>query len=129
MLGLMINSEEDILLTGDSSISEVISCCKDKNIFYQQADWKLDFSKNLKTELPQEYYKNKSTGCGTIKAISMKSDLTEFSNKWDFRIKARPKMDAIFLSALERQKNSAVKEFEKYLLSTRSLKKIKIKYN
>ena len=35
MTGLIENSVKDILLTGDQSITDALSCCSDKNIFYQ----------------------------------------------------------------------------------------------
>ena len=40
MLGLYKFSLNDILVTGDQSITDVLTCCKDKHIWYQITDWK-----------------------------------------------------------------------------------------
>ena len=52
MLKLYKNSEEDILLTGDQSITDVLSCCVEKNIFYQIVPWKEDFALELSKLMP-----------------------------------------------------------------------------
>jgi hypothetical protein len=100
MVDLMANSIKDILLTGDQSITDAISCCYKKNIFYQIAPWKRDLAKNLSKEMPNVYLKSEKTSCGTLKAIKYNSNYEKFRNKWDFRTRGKPKMDAIVLSIL-----------------------------
>jgi hypothetical protein len=100
MVDLMANSIKDILLTGDQSITDAISCCYKKNIFYQIAPWKRDLAKNLSKEMPNVYLKSEKTSCGTLRAIKYNSNYEKFRNKWDFRIKGKPKMDSIVLSIL-----------------------------
>lgn len=95
MLTLMYNSVSDILLTGDQSITDALSCCPKKNIFYQIAPWKEDFGKQLGRNMPQKYYKRKKTSCGTLEAVSLKSDYREFVKKYDFRKLAKPKINRI----------------------------------
>jgi hypothetical protein len=95
MLTLMYNSVNDILLTGDQSITDCLSCCPKKNIWYQIAPWKEAFGKQLALHMPQKYYKRKKTSCGTIKGIGLKSDYREFVKKYDFRKLARPKLNKI----------------------------------
>lgn len=100
MFSLMKYSIPDILLTGDQSITDALSCCKSKNIFYQIAPWKESFGRQLTKHLPNKYLKHKKTSCGTLKAISYKSNYDNFLKEWDFRTLARPKIDAMMLSAV-----------------------------
>lgn len=127
MITLMARSEEDILLTGDQSITDALSCCSNKNIFYQIAAWKENFASNLAKELPQEYLKRKTTSCGTIKAIKYKSDFREFIHKWDFRKLAKPKLDAILYMAMERKKNIELQIYENLVLNSRNIPPLKMK--
>lgn len=100
MITLMYNSVNDILVTGDQSITDVLSCCPKKNIWYQIAPWKESFGKQLAINMPQKYLKNKKTSCGTIQAIGMKSNYTEFVKKYDFRKLAKPKLNRIINMAI-----------------------------
>lgn len=134
MLQLIRHSVRDILLTGDQSITDALSCCSTtKNIFYQIASWKENFGKQLAEQLPNEYLKKKTTSCGTLKAIKYKSNYTDFNDSWDFRILARPKMDAIFLAAIKRKKKNDVGErtrkFESIILSSKTLSSFDKKYD
>jgi hypothetical protein len=66
--------------------------------------------------MPNKYLKSKKTTCGTIKALSYKSNYKDFLKNWDFRYLARPKMNAILLYALDnhvpvkRSKRSSAKK-------------------
>jgi hypothetical protein len=95
MMSLFIFSLEDVLVTGDQSITDVLSCCYKKNIWYQQADWKMNFAHNLEKFLPQEYFANKKTTCGTLEAISYKSNYDEFYHTWDFRKLGKELLDKV----------------------------------
>lgn len=102
MLTLMYNSVNDMLLTGDQSITDGLSCCPNKNIWYQIAPWKENFGKQLAIHMPQKYYKRKKTSCGTIEGISLKSDYREFIKKYDFRKLAKQKLNKIINMALNK---------------------------
>jgi hypothetical protein len=129
MLSLIQYSEKDILLTGDQSITDALSCCVNKNIFYQIAPWKENFGKNLAKELPNEWLSHKTTSCGTTKAVFYDSSYLAFKKRWDFRILARPKLDAIFsYTAVKKEKDEFgdwLKDYEKYVLDLGSIKDIK----
>jgi hypothetical protein len=85
-----------ILVTGDQSITDVLNCCyKDKLPFYQIVPWKISFAKNLGKYLPQKYISSIKTSCGTMKAIKYEPHFDEFMKKFDFRINAKPKLDAV----------------------------------
>ena len=88
MLNLMKFSIRDILVTGDQSITDVLSCGR-KNIFYQIATWKEDFAKELAINLPNKYLKSKKT-CVTMEALHM-GLIMLFKEKYDFRKNARKK--------------------------------------
>jgi len=103
MLSLMTESVDDILLTGDQSLTDGMSCCSSKNIFYQIVPWKEDFAKNLATLLPNHYLAKKRTSCGTIQAVNYKSNYKAFIKKWDFRTKGKVKLDAIMAYAVDKK--------------------------
>lgn len=134
MMRLITHSVKDILLTGDQSITDALSCCSNtKNIFYQIAPWKENFGKQLAKLLPNKYLESKKTSCGTIKALKYNSKYENFNQSWDFRILARPKMDAIFLAAKRRKKNNNTGKdtrlFESLILSSKTLVSFDKKYD
>ena len=100
MITLMFNSVSDILVTGDQSITDVLSCCPKKNIWYQIAPWKESFGRQLSINMPQKYLKRKKTSCGTLQAIGMKSNYKDFVKKYDFRRLAKPKLNRIINMAI-----------------------------
>lgn len=128
MSGLIENSVKDILLTGDQSITDALSCCSDKNIFYQIAPWKEDFGKNLAKLLPNKYLSSVKTSCGTLKAIKYNSNYKNFVKEWDFRRLAKPKLDSIFSYINFKNKNKKdIEELENIILRSKSVDAIKEK--
>lgn len=102
MITLMYNSVSDILVTGDQSITDALSCCPNKNIWYQIAPWKESFGRQLSIHMPQKYLKRKKTSCGTIQAVGLKSNYKEFVKKYDFRRLAKPKLNRIINMAISK---------------------------
>ena len=127
MFSLMHYSVKDILLTGDQSITDAFSCCSKKNIFYQIAPWKESFARELTKELPDKYLKYKKTSCGTLKALKYDSNYRKFIKKWDFRILARPKMDAVILGATAIRKSKKYKDLVYFINTSNSLPALKRK--
>ena len=127
MISLIKYSVKDILLTGDQSITDALSCCLDKNIFYQIATWKESFGKDLAYKLPNKYLLKKSTSCGTLKALKYEGEYKEFVNNWDFRKLARPKMDAIMMYSKTRKSSKIIKYLEELIFHTRNLTSLKRK--
>jgi hypothetical protein len=117
MINLIKHSVRDILLTGDQSITDALSCCIDKNIFYQIAPWKENFGKFLASKLPNKYLKSKTTSCGTLNAINYNSNYTKFKNEWDFRKLAKPKLDAIVLSVIN--ENDILKTYKEIVSNSK----------
>lgn len=89
------NCVGDLLVTGDQSITDALSYCKNTNIWYQIAPWKKDFAKELKKELPNSYFKSIITSCGTIRGLKYKLDSKKIIKRWDFRVLGRKKLDEI----------------------------------
>jgi hypothetical protein len=122
MVGLIEHSITDILLTGDQSITDALSCCYDKNIWYQQAGWKEGFSKNLAKYMPNKYLHDYRTSCGSLKAIKYKSDYKKFVDEWDFSKLARPKLNAVIESAIFKKNNKKIiNEIEDIVNSSKTL--------
>jgi len=127
MIRLMRNSVNEILLTGDQSITDAISCCSKKNIFYQIAPWKENFGSNLAKYLPQKYLKAKKTSCGTLSALKYDSNYSTFLKRWDFRINAKPVLDAVIMSAVARRENKNVKTVWNLIINSKTLASLKKK--
>lgn len=125
MLVLMRKSLDDILLTGDQSITDAFSCCPTKNIFYQIAPWKSNLGKHLAKEMPNAYLKSSKTSCGTLKALKYKGNYKKFVNKWDFRKRSKAKMDAIVLSALAIKKDKGFKQIAEIAERSKTLASLK----
>ena len=106
MLGLIKHSVRDILLTGDQSITDALSCCPSKNIFYQTAPWKKDFAYYLGKTLPNKYLVSENTSCGNLKALKYKSNYNKFIQKWDFRKKGKKLIDKIVKESKDSRKRS-----------------------
>ena len=99
-ISLMKDSVEDILVTGDQSLTDIFSCCKEnKRVWYQIAPWKRGLSHNLSKELPNKYYSTFKTSCGTMRAINTKIDWKTFMKNYDFRINGKERMDSIIMGA------------------------------
>ena len=120
MVDLMSHSVKDILVTGDQSITDALSCCVDKNIFYQIAPWKKDFAKNLVNEMPNKWLSASKTACGGLESINYRSDYRQFKKDWDFRKRAKPYMDGIFYYTAEKKYGKNKKELSLYEDITRS---------
>ena len=128
MLSLIKYSVKDILLTGDQSITDALSCCSSKNIFYQIAPWKENFANNLASKLPNRNLKRKKTACGDIDVIKYNSNYKNFLKKYDFRLNARPKLNGIIHAALERKHNKTLQRFEKDVLKSRNINGFKSRF-
>ena len=119
-------SVKDILLTGDQSITDGLSCCPNKNIWYQTVPWKYDFVDNLAAEMPNEYLKEMKTSCGTVKTTQFKSNYKKFIAENNFSKNASKKLNGVILAAKESKKKSSwVSKYEKEVLSVRGIRQFK----
>jgi hypothetical protein len=100
-ISLMKDSVKDILVTGDQSITDIISCyggkAPQKIIWYQIAPWKHGFAYYLYKELPNKHYKSFHTSCGTLQSIDLSQNWKEFFKNYDFRIHGKKRMDSIMI--------------------------------
>lgn len=106
-ISLMKDSVEDILVTGDQSLTDILSCCKEnKRVWYQIAPWKKGLSYNLSKELPNKYYSTFKTSCGTLRAMNTKLDWENFMSNYDFRINGKQRMDSIIIGINDLKKSN-----------------------
>lgn len=120
----------DVLITGDQSVTDIISCCKKYNIYYQIMPWKRNFAKNLSELLKNPNLRKISTACGLEKmSIKTKSDADMIYKKGDFRKLGKKKLDAIMLSIIESKKNPYLKEFIETVKTSRKRKTVIQKLN
>ena len=95
-ISLIKDSVDDILLTGDQSITDALSVSKmNKRIWYQTAPWKQEFSDELNRIIPNKYLGDFKTTCGTIKSIHYNLNNKKLIQKYDFRKLGKKRMDAI----------------------------------
>lgn len=109
-VSLMKDSVPDILVTGDQSITDVMSCCQEKHIWYQVAPWKKDFAYHLSLELPLKYFQTFKTSCGKMGRIHYNANMKEFLKTQDFRINGKSRMASILHSQMYFQKHKQFKE-------------------
>ena len=92
-ISLMKDSVEDILVTGDQSLTDVFSCCRtNKKVWYQIAPWKQGLAYNLSKHLPNDNFDTFKTSCGTLKSIKGNIDWKGFLSEYDFRIIGKRRM-------------------------------------
>ena len=96
-ISLMKDSIRDILVTGDQSLTDILSCCKKKRVWYQIAPWKKGLAQNLEKHLPNKYYDSFKTSCGTVRSVDLDIDWKSFMKDYDFRINGKKRMDSIIL--------------------------------
>ncbi len=119
-ISIMKDSIKDILVTGDQSLTDILSCCKrDKIVWYQIAPWKKGLAENLKKHMPNKYFDTFKTSCGTIKSINLNIDWKSFMKKYDFRIQGKKRMDAILISVFNLQKNKDLQKLTALIESSR----------
>lgn len=108
-ISLIKDSVKDVLLTGDQSITDAISCCKRKTIWYQIAPWKKGFAYYMYKNLPNENFKTFKTSCGSINAFEININWTNFQKKYDFRIHGKKRMDQILIGYNKLKKEDYLK--------------------
>ena len=109
-ISLIKDSIPDVLLTGDQSITDAISCCQRKRVWYQIAPWKEGLAYYLHKELPNQYFKSFHTSCGTIQSIDLNIDWKNFKKKYDFRIHGKKRMDLILIGIHKLKKDQKLQE-------------------
>jgi hypothetical protein len=112
----------DVLITGDQSVTDIISCCKDYNIYYQIMPWKRNLAKNLSkvTGAQKDYLRKVRDSCGLQRmSDSKKLNLRRLEDQFDFRKLGKEKLDGIINNARLLTTNKDVKKYVKIVLNSR----------
>ena len=125
-ISLIKYSVDDVLLTGDQSITDTFSCCSKKIIWYQIAPWKKDFATEMSKHIPNKYFKSYKTSCGTLNALDYTPDYSNFLKKFDFRTKGKTIMDAIILSIYYKD-DKVLSEFKNIVDNSYTINSVKNK--
>jgi len=128
-ISLMKDSVRDILVTGDQSLTDILSCCKRKRVWYQIAPWKQGLANNLHKHLPNKYYGSFKTSCGTIKSVDLDIDWRDFMKEYDFRKQGRKRMDSILIGNSYYQKNNQYQKIAGLIEKSRYLETAQKKIN
>lgn len=115
MKTIIYHSLPDILITGDQSLSDAISCSKEKTIYYQIAPWKENLALNLAKYLPNMWLLSKITTCGNLETIKYKGNYKNFKKTWDFKKLAKPYFDKLFTFAQKVKTRDGIEKFVEYL--------------
>jgi hypothetical protein len=131
-ISLIKNSVEDVLLTGDQSITDGLSCCSDKKkIWYQIAPWKQDFANELSKAIPDSTIDNFKTSCGVLRGIHKQKNYTSLLNNYDFRKLGKERMNSL-ITFHQNKHLPIIQDFMIIILHSRTIesaiKKFKIKY-
>ena len=127
-ISLIKDSVDDILLTGDQSITDALSVSKmNKRIWYQTAPWKQDFSDELSDHIPNKYLGDFHTTCGTLKSIHYHLNNKQLIQKYDFRKLGKKRMDA-FLFVYHNKEHPILKYFMNTIEHSRLEKTALVKY-
>jgi hypothetical protein len=127
--GLFKNCLPDVLITGDQSVTDIISCCKNYNIYYQIMPWKTNFAKNLAIGLGKDFIRKVSSSCGLEKfSVRTKLNLKNVAKKYSFETLGKPKLDAILSFALELRKNKDLQRFVNIVLTSRKKQSVISKF-
>jgi hypothetical protein len=104
MASLYAFSVSDILVTGDQSLTDVLSVCKDNtNVWYQIVPWKRDLSDQLSKIIPNKYLRNLKTSCGTIQAINYHMSAKKLVKDWNFEKLGRQEINRVINLTLDRE--------------------------
>jgi len=128
VIALYQHSLPHVLLTGDQSITDFLSVrYKDSVPYYQGLPWKQNFYTTLAKVLPNKFFKSYKTSCGNIKAIKYNPDFSKFIKKYDFRVNAKPLMDAILMSV--GYKSESYDNIKKIVAKSKDVRTVKKKLN
>ncbi len=114
----------DVLLTGDQSITDIISCCHTYNIFYQVLPWKKNLATNLGKILGSHLSKV-STSCGLEKlSYNQKSQILNLRKNYNFTLLGKPKMDNILNTVYHLKHDQLLKDFYDIVIENKSISKV-----
>lgn len=122
----------DVLLTGNQSVTDVVSCCKYYNVYYQIMPWESSFAKNLNNILkpPNDYLRKMSTSCGYDQMTTKsKGKLIRIKEHWDFRKLARPKLDSIIYNIKSLRNDPLISSFVDIVSNSRKKSTVLSKFN
>ncbi len=112
----------DVLITGDQSVTDIVSCCQNYTIYYQIMPWKRNLAKNLSkiTGAQNDYLRKIRDSCGLYKMSTKKKlNLNKIATEYDFRKLAKPKLDNILNNARLLTTNNTVKKYVDIVLHSR----------
>lgn len=115
----------DVLLTGDQSITDIISCCHTYNIFYQTLPWKNSLAKNLGKELNSPHLSKTSDSCGLEKmSTKTKTNLLLLRKKYNFTILGKPKLDNIINTVSHFKYDKTLKNYYNVVSNNTTVKRV-----
>lgn len=121
----------DVLLTGNQSVTDIISCCKNYNIYYQIMPWEYSFATNLNNTLkpPDNYLRKFKTACGYEKMdTKMTSNLRRIQEKYDFRVLGREKLNRIISNIKNVTEDPIISNFIQIVSSSRKKEAVLSKF-
>lgn len=121
MTGLMRDSVKDILITGDQSLTDVLNCCPEKNVFYQVMSWKRNLAEQLARLMPNPYLKHAKSSCGSVGAIKYTSNYARFIHDQSFLHLASDKLDRIVAQAEAAKRSASIRMYMDAVTHSRSV--------
>ncbi len=109
----------DVLLTGDQSVTDVMSCCRKYNIYYQMMPWKRNFGKQLSDYGGNAMLRNVNRSCGGEHLDEIRLDIKNIVRKFDFRKLGKRKMDAVLMAVQKTKDDEMYSVYVEAVLSSR----------
>jgi hypothetical protein len=106
----------DVLGTGNQTISDLVSCCTNFNIYYQTLPWEVSFAKNLGRILKKDYLTVRRSACGQYgnkNMLYMETDLSIIKENYNFAKKGKSFVDKIMIQFQTKNINKSSTEKEK----------------
>lgn len=129
-ISLMKDSIKDILVTGDQSLTDILSCCRgSKQVWYQIAPWKKGLAYNLSKYVPNKYYSTFKTSCGTLESMDSGINWKNIMRDYDFRINGKRRMDSIILGVNDLKRDKYLIKMLDIIEHSRYLETVQNKVN
>jgi hypothetical protein len=117
----------DVLITGDQSLTDIVSCCKKYTVYYQIMPWKANLAKNMAKVTGLDIIGKVRSSCG-LEKLSKKLNLYKIARDYDFRKLGKPRLDILVRNARLITTDPEIKAYVKIVLGSRKKTAVISKY-
>ncbi|ARR74978.1 hypothetical protein SAGO17_0059 [Mimivirus AB-566-O17] len=115
---LIINALPDFLMTGNQSVTDLLSLRESFTLYYQLMPWDKVFANQLRKLSDHKHISNKRLSCGNWK-MSYDPERWERVREFDFRVLAYSKMSRIMELSLNMKRDKSLRRYVELYLGSR----------